>query len=353
MSQNKSVHRLFYTDESAENYIFMWLIWIQPSYGWLFIDEQEATMNIRCCLDARYAAKNITTNMQELQQKLQTSKTVSVEKVVVAWWMQDLLQPYKGEALIVEKSLPYGVYEFLQSSWPEIVFDTEHWQQTKRLIKTQQEISFIQKAISLTHMIRETIEESIDSWAIIGMTEQWLRWAMIAKAMSLWASDEAFPMIVASGSNSAIPHHKTSERCIAPWPLLVDMWWIVDGYCSDMTRTYRVWDIDTVSQEWVTYEQFEDSLEAVQHAHALGCEKAVAWAVIGDVCTSVRKSLWSQEQYFTHSLWHWLGVQVHEQPWVHYKSDGLFRSWMVVTVEPGLYYDWQYGIRREDTIIVA
>jgi len=353
MDQNKSATRLFYTDESAENYVFMWLTGIQPSSWWLLVDEDDSSIHIRCLLDSRYGAKTLIGNMQELQKRLKTEKVVTLEKIIVWRKVSELLEEICAWEVIIEKSLPYGVYEFISGLSFDSQFDTKAWQTKRRASKTEAEIWAIQKAIALTHQIREEIEWMIDDWSLIGMTELALRGKMIARAMSLGATDEAFDMIVATGKNSAIPHHRAGESIIQPWPLLVDMGWIIHGYCSDMTRTYRVWSVDDTSTEWVTYDEFEESLEAVQKSHALWCEKAVAGAAIGDVCVSARKILGSRDEYFTHSLWHGLGVQVHEYPGVHNRSDVLLESWMVITIEPGVYYDWQYWIRREDTIVVA
>lgn len=119
---------------------------------------------------------------------------------------------------MIENHLPYIVRDKL-SQWSTqtygsdiFVFDETHWTANIRLQKSAEEIVAIKKAIQINHTLWQSIQELGDH--IVGMTELEVRGMLIQQAMSLGASGEAFPIIVASGAHSAIPHHRSSQTVI-------------------------------------------------------------------------------------------------------------------------------------------
>lgn len=351
--QNNTQTRLFYTNEQSKNYIFWRLTGMQPSSWWMLIQEDESSIQINCFLDSRYAAKQLSTDMAEIQQKLKTTKHVMLEKRIFSKSPLDEIKKQSWTHCIVEKSIPYGLYDHLKEQWFELSFDEDQWQAQRRMIKTPAEQRFITKAINLTNEIRSIIEDMIDWWTLLWMSEQELRWVLLGHAYQIWATNESFDMIVATWANSAVPHHSSSDARIEPWPLLIDMWFILNWYCSDMTRTYWVGPRDSLSSAWVSYDEFSTTLKAVQEAHTLWCTLSLSGTVIWSLSKAVREQLWDLNKYFTHSLGHWLGVEVHEQPRIGQQSKQTLESWMVITIEPWVYFDGKYWIRREDTIVVA
>lgn len=291
--------------------------------------------------------------MAELQSRLHTEKTVTLTKQLLT--REKPLMHYLEYELpyIIEPSMPISTMQFLTNKGITTDIDTNHRQKTRRMIKTPAEITRMQNAVSLTQSIRQQIETLIKKDAITELTELQLRWMMIAYAMELWATDEAFPMIVASWAHSAIPHHRATNKQISQWPLLIDMGRVVDGYCSDMTRTYRVGDKQGNSPEWVSFTEFQKALTAVQKAHAYWCNWAVDGKSIAELSGEVREQLWELNQYFTHSLGHGVGVAVHEWPAVHTNSTSQFSKNMAITIEPWVYFPSKFGIRWEDIVFVA
>lgn len=178
-------------------------------------------------------------------------------------------------------------------------------------------------------------------------TEQQFALALEVGMRERGASGTSFDTIVASGPNGAMPHARPSARHIEPGELVViDFGCIVDGYCSDMTRTVslgdpgpdarRLWDVVRASQE------------AGRAAVAEGVECAAvdraSRAVIDDAG-------WGE--LFSHGTGHGVGLEIHEAPRVAKTASGTLDLGVVVTVEPGVYLPGVGGVRLEDTVVVT
>ena len=161
------------------------------------------------------------------------------------------------------------------------------------------------------------------------------------------ASSVSFDPIVASGPNGAKPHARPSDRRIEPGELVViDFGCIVDGYCSDMTRTVSVGDPGPDARQlWDTV------LDAQQ--------RGVAAVAVGTECRAVdhasraviENAGWGDA--FIHGTGHGVGLEIHESPRVASTSTGTLAAGHVVTVEPGVYLPGLGGVRIEDTLVVT
>lgn len=180
-----------------------------------------------------------------------------------------------------------------------------------------------------------------------GPTEREFGLALDAAMRSLGASGPSFETIVASGPNSAVPHHRPTDRQIVDGDLVVlDFGARVDGYCSDMTRTLMVGE-PSVDQRRL--------LDVVLEAQSRGVA-AVADAVPArDVDASCRAVIaaagWGDR--FTHGTGHGVGLDIHEAPAVGRTSGDTLAAGQVVTVEPGVYLPGVGGVRVEDSVVVA
>jgi Xaa-Pro aminopeptidase len=164
----------------------------------------------------------------------------------------------------------------------------------------------------------------------------------------LGASGPSFETIVASGANGAKPHHRPSDRRIGAGELVVlDFGSVVDGYCSDMTRT--VWLGELPSP------QLARMVEVVGASQAAG----VAAVASGVACTEVDRACreliagagWGEQ--FVHGTGHGVGLDIHEAPSVAATSSDTLAAGHVVTVEPGVYLPGVGGVRIEDTVVVT
>jgi Xaa-Pro aminopeptidase len=162
------------------------------------------------------------------------------------------------------------------------------------------------------------------------------------------AEESAFETIVASGENSAKPHHRPGDRVIrAGDPVVVDFGATFDGYRSDMTRTFCVGGPPTGELATV--------FEVVAASQRLGVDSVRPGVSAGDVDQTCREAIaesgWAE--YFEHGTGHGVGLDIHEQPSVGPGSTAILVAGTVVTVEPGVYLPRTGGVRIEDTLVVT
>jgi Xaa-Pro aminopeptidase len=182
---------------------------------------------------------------------------------------------------------------------------------------------------------------------VVGRTEREIMLAAHQRMRELGAEDPSFPAIVAAGENSALPHHDSSEREVgARELLLVDMGAIVDGYCSDCTRTVATGELDDDAVE--VYELVSSAQREALSALRAGISARDADATARDPIDAA-----GHGEHFGHGLGHGVGLEVHEAPRLSSKSDHTVEIGDVVTVEPGVYLPGRFGIRIEDLVTVT
>ncbi len=161
------------------------------------------------------------------------------------------------------------------------------------------------------------------------------------------ASAMSFDPIVASGPNGAKPHARPSRRRIQPGELVVlDFGCIVDGYCSDMTRTVSFGDPgDDARSLW-------ELVAASQQAGRDAVRAGVACADVDQASRAVIEAAGFGDA-FVHGTGHGVGLEIHEAPRVARRAPGTLDAGTVVTVEPGVYLPGVGGVRIEDTVVVT
>ena len=213
-----------------------------------------------------------------------------------------------------------------------------------RKVKDDHEIDLIRKSIGLA-------EEAFDSFRgeiKAGLTENYLAGLLIFELRSRGASDSSFPVIVAAGANSSLPHYRPGEALVQrDQPLLIDWGAMYKGYASDLTRTLM---IGRVSEKMKKI--YKIVLEAQQAAIKFmrpGVTTMQADRVARDV---IEKSGFGKN--FGHGLGHGIGRQIHELPQMR-KTGGEeeLRPGMIVTVEPGIYVPGEGGVRIEDNVLIT
>ncbi len=181
-----------------------------------------------------------------------------------------------------------------------------------------------------------------------GPTEREIALELDFEMRRLGAAGSSFETIVASGPNGAKPHHRPSDRRIGPGELVViDFGAIVDGYCSDMTRTLCVGEPSSpVAARMV--EVVAESQQAGVDAVRAGVEAKA----VDEACRSIiAEAGWADA--FLHSTGHGVGLDIHESPRVGAASSDVLGAGWVVTVEPGVYLPEYGGVRIEDTVVVT
>ncbi|MBA3468926.1 MAG: aminopeptidase P family protein [Herpetosiphonaceae bacterium] len=161
------------------------------------------------------------------------------------------------------------------------------------------------------------------------------------------AEGTSFATIVASGPNSANPHHTTGDRAIAAGDLVIlDGGALYKGYCSDITRTVAVGHISTSQQEMYA---------AVLAANAAGIAAAQPGASGASIDRAARSVIEEAElgQYFIHRTGHGLGMEIHEPPYISSANRQPLAVGTVFTVEPGVYVAGLGGVRIEDAVLLT
>jgi Xaa-Pro aminopeptidase len=161
------------------------------------------------------------------------------------------------------------------------------------------------------------------------------------------ASGTSFDPIVAAGPNGARPHARVSDRAIGPGELVIlDFGCIVDGYCSDMTRTVSVGDPGPAARAlW----------DLVIEAQAAGRDVVAAGVDSVAIDTACREVITAggHGDHFTHGTGHGVGLEIHEAPRVGPRARDTLAEHDIVTVEPGVYLGGVGGVRIEDSVVVT
>jgi Xaa-Pro aminopeptidase len=154
--------------------------------------------------------------------------------------------------------------------------------------------------------------------------------------------------IVGSGSNSAVPHHNSSDRMIQSGePLLLDFGGAYHGYQSDMTR--MLWVGETPSEEFMTVYNIVNEARSAGHRSA----KPRATCESVDAATRAVIEEAGYGEYFIHRTGHGLGIDVHEDPYIIAGNTEVLEEGMVFSIEPGIYLSGKFGVRIEDIAIIT
>lgn len=180
-----------------------------------------------------------------------------------------------------------------------------------------------------------------------GRTEKDVRGELEALMLEHGADGPSFETIVATGANSAIPHHRPTDAVLAAGDFVkIDFGALVSGYHSDMTRTFV---LSPVAQ-WQT--EIYDLVAAAQRA---GREALAPGVALKDVDAASRQVIAAAGygENFSHGLGHGVGLRIHEAPGISAASAGTLLAGSAVTVEPGVYLPDRGGVRIEDTLVVG
>ncbi len=179
-----------------------------------------------------------------------------------------------------------------------------------------------------------------------GMSETEIAALLEYNMRALGAEGTSFATIVAFGAHAAVPHHETgTDKLKFGDEILIDFGCKVNGYCSDITRTFLFGDDGK-------HGEFKKAYEAVLGAHELVKEKARS-GMTGVEVDAIARNFLNEKGYgklFTHSLGHGIGLNVHEFPSVSPRGETPLEDGMVFSDEPGVYAAGEYGIRIEDTV---
>ena len=238
------------------------------------------------------------------------------------------------KSLAIEPSLVYSTYEKFRDDFS---IESKTYVDKQRMIKTPSEIEKIEKAT-------EIAQKSFLELDILNNknTEKAVAFDLVRHMIENGADKESFDTIVTSGANSSLPHAVPTDNHLTQ-PVLIDWGAIFEGYCSDNTRTmvytetqHEIWDI--------VAEAHDKAIKAIKPGMKCCQIDKVARDIISDYGYGDR---------FIHSTGHSLGLDIHESPGFSFKDKTVIEKGMVITVEPGIYLEGEFGVRLEDTVEVS
>ncbi len=235
-----------------------------------------------------------------------------------------------------------SVSEFNELSKVVLVSDGKEFLSKAREIKGKKELSYIKKACKIIQRAYYSAIKEIK----LGMTEIELKDILEGYILKYGADGVGFETIVAFGKGSAVPHHVTGKTKLAiNTPILIDAGAKYKGYVSDITR---VAFFGTPSDEFLRV------YDAVLQAN-LTAEEKITSGIYTDEADKIARDCLEEKglaKYFTHSLGHGVGLEVHESPTLSPRKKEVLRDGLVFTIEPGVYLDGKFGVRIEDTVVL-
>jgi len=213
--------------------------------------------------------------------------------------------------------------------------------QELRVIKDANEIAALQRAVDVGDAAFNAVAENIEP----GWTENRIAWEIERHARENGAEHLSFPTIVAAGPHGAMPHAMPRDHAVQEGDgVVIDMGVIVDGYCSDLTRTIAVGRPDP---------KFLEIYDIVLTAQRTA-EELVRTGMTGEEAHMLAHNVIAEAGYgenFGHGLGHGVGLLVHEGPRLARNSTDVLVDGMVATIEPGIYITGWGGVRIEDQVV--
>ncbi len=214
--------------------------------------------------------------------------------------------------------------------------------EVQRTVKTEYELDMIKKAQS----IGDAAFEHILGFITPERTETEIAVELEYFMKKQGASGTSFSTICVSGAASALPHGEPKNRKLVKGFLTMDFGCIYNGYCSDMTRTIVIGSAD---------EEMKRVYDTVLRAQCAVLD-AIDWHSNCAEMDKIARDIIDNAGYkgkFGHSLGHGVGLYIHEKPGLNSGNTGtVLENGHVVTVEPGIYLEGQYGVRIEDMVII-
>ena len=212
-----------------------------------------------------------------------------------------------------------------------------------REIKEPAELELMRRAADLGC----NLFDQLLGWIEPGMPESEVALTLEAAARRAGADAMSFETIVASGPRSALPHGRASSaRLPRRGFVTLDFGVVVQGYCSDMTRTLHLGRSQT--EEKRVYDAVLDAQSSAIEAARPGVPAHTLDAAARDVLRDAHL-----DRYFTHSTGHGVGLEIHEGPRLAAQQQRELQPGMVVTIEPGVYLPGQFGVRIEDMVLIT
>lgn len=293
---------------------------IVPSYGYLVITASQARLYLTK-LDHFPKLKEI------------------IIKPLSSHWEQDFKSKSIQRIGVNKQALTLARGDKLKTLWPKAsLIDVSSELTELRKHKTTEEVVFMEKACAITTKALSTLLQELPKKRIV--TERDVAF-FLERSIREQGGELAFPTIVASGKNAAVPHHVPTTEKLQKGFLVLDFGAKYKNYCADLTRTIFLGTPN--SKEKAVYNTVlkaqEESIKAVKEGILFKYLDRIA-----------RKYMGKYSKNFIHSLGHGIGLEIHEAPAFSDKKEKIKPN-QVFTIEPGIYFPGKFGIRIEDTLV--
>jgi Xaa-Pro aminopeptidase len=293
-------------------------------------------------------AATIYTDFRYREQALATGFEVVQSGRDLIGWLGSLLS---GRRILFESAhVSYDTYARLSAAGVELVPAGSHVGsvaagpvEALRRVKDPAEIDAMRRAAAIS----DEVYASLAGERFRGRTERELAWLIESTFHEHGAEGLAFASIVASGTNGALPHAGAGDTVVGDGMLVtIDMGCVVDGYCSDCTRTFATGELP---------DQLAGAYALCLEAQLSGLAAVRPGAVGHDVDAASRVGIEAAGlgEHYGHGLGHGVGLDIHEEPVLRPESDDVLEAGNTVTVEPGIYMPGVGGVRIEDLVVVT
>ncbi|MCF6137907.1 M24 family metallopeptidase [Pseudalkalibacillus berkeleyi] len=245
---------------------------------------------------------------------------------------------------IEKETLSYGRAEQLMKRYPSVKFNNaEDKLNELRLIKDEEELAILRKAAELADFGVETGVNALRE----GCTEMEVLATIEYELKKKGIREMSFSTMVLFGEKSGQPHGNPGSRKLKKGDLvLFDLGVVLDGYCSDITRTVAFQEVNDKQKE---------IYDIVLKAQLLTLDISEPGTRLGDLDKKAREVITNAGygEFFPHRIGHGIGIDVHEYPSMSEDNDHVLKTGMTYTIEPGIYLPEVGGVRIEDDVLVT
>ncbi len=313
-----------------------WLTGFTGSNGWVVLGPDSLTL----VTDGRYgaqAAQQLAAAEVQGEVLVGTSSAATLQHLAAAC---AAFGSVAFEAAHVSYQQHQQYREAIDATLVPLVGSVE----TERRVKDAAEIAAIERACAIADAALAEIAPTLDA----GRTEAQVRNQLELRMRELGASGPSYDTIVATGPwNASLPHHRPDDTRIEPGhTVIIDVGALVDGYHSDMTRSFVIGEPAPLQRE------LYELVLAAQVAGVAAVHPGATAQEIDGVCRGIIAAA-GYGDWFTHGTGHGVGLLIHEDPFLSRVGEATLQVGDVVTVEPGVYREGFGGVRVEDLVVVT
>lgn len=308
------------------------------SAGFLVISQDHALL----ATDFRY--------WEQVKRQSPDFELVKMTQGTISSWLVPVLERTKPETLAFEASnvsyflhglLKDGIRKLKPALRPRLV-PVNDLAESLRIVKDVEELAVITRAVEIADKAYTVVAAQLEP----GITERQIAWLLEKSMREQGAESTSFDIIVASGPNAALPHHRPSDKPVQNGePIVIDMGARVQGYCSDLTRTAFLGKPDE------TFKRIYDTVLAAQETAISAARAGMTGHDADKLARDVIEKAGHGEQ-FGHGTGHGVGLAIHENPRVAKNAANELADGMVFTIEPGIYIPGWGGVRIEDIVVL-